>query len=223
VPRPSRWDDLLEAATDEFAERGFDRATIGGIADRVGIFKASVYHYVKSKEELLFAVVEQPAKELLEYMSALVASEATASEKLRSFFRRQVGIFSEHYPAAFVYLGLIGRESQPEAFRERDAEYIALLVAILDEGVDNGEFELAVAPKTAALALAGALGWMQHWFVPRSPAETDELADALYALAVGGLTGGKEALAGLPQLDATGDDPVGHHRDDASALPGRRS
>jgi AcrR family transcriptional regulator len=191
----------LKAAADEFAERGFDMATIEGIAARVGILKGSVYHYVKSKEDLLFAVVEQPAKELLEYLSDLSVADISAADKLRALFRRQIGLFAEFYPAAFVYLGLIGRSSQPEVFRHRDSQYMELLEGILQEGADQGEFQIALEPRVTALAVVGILDWMQHWFTPRDQAQADALADALFSLAVGGLAAGAPVLEGLPEFE----------------------
>lgn len=201
MPRPSRWNDLVEAAAEEFAELGFDRATIEGIAARVGILKGSVYHYVRSKEELLFAVIERPAKELLEYLADLAAADISASDKLRALFQRQIGLFADFYPAAFVYLGLIGRSSQPKVFRDRDAQYMNYLEGILQEGVERGEFQLASTSRVSAFALVGILDWMQHWFNPRDRAGTEELADALFSFALGGLAAGAPVLVGLAKSE----------------------
>lgn len=205
MPRPSRWTELVDAAADEFAERGFDGATIEGIAGRVGILKGSVYHYVRSKEELLFAVVERPATELLEYLAALAVADTSATDKLRALFRRQIGLFADFYPAAFVYLGLIGRSSQPEVFRERDAQYMNFLEDVLQQGVDRGEFQLASTPRVTALGLVGILDWMQHWFTPQDRASTEGLADALFSFAVGGLSAGAPVLAGLADEEEIGE------------------
>lgn len=216
MPRPSRWNDLVRAAAAEFAEKGFDLATIEGIAERVGILKGSVYHYVRSKEELLFAVVERPATELLEYLSDLSVADISPTEKLRALFRRQIGIFAEYYPAAFVYLGLIGRNSQPQAFRERDARYMDLLEGILRDGVACGDFQLATSPRVTALAVVGILDWMEHWYTPLGEFHTEDIADALFSFAVGGLSAGGSLMATLPPIvmadqvvhDGNVDDPV---------------
>ncbi len=197
MPRPSRRKDLVRAAAEEFAERGFDRATIEGIAERVGILKGSVYHYVDSKEELLFAVVDEPARALLAQLERLAHSDAPASERLLALFRAQVRIFADHYPAAFVYLDQIGKESQPEAFRARDAQFMSHLEKILDDGIRQGEYAPALDAKLAARAVIGILDWMQHWYRPGGPMDPGQLADGLFALAVGGLVGGAQVIEAI--------------------------
>ena len=60
MPRPSRWPDIVEAAAHAFRERGFAATSLEDIATEVGIWKGSLYHYIDSKEDLLFAVVRGP-------------------------------------------------------------------------------------------------------------------------------------------------------------------
>lgn len=206
MPRPSRRAEIVQAAAEEFRGRGYDAATLEGIAARVGILKGSLYHYVDSKEELLFAVIERPAHRLLAELRALVAVEASAVVRLRTLFRIQVAIFAEHYPAAFVYLSHIGHASHRPDFKAMDAEYMAAVTELVAAGVRDGEYRLPTTPDVAARAIVGQLDWMQHWFRPRDPASDRDLADRLFALALGGLASGAAMHAALraegPALDA---------------------
>ncbi|GAA4703161.1 TetR/AcrR family transcriptional regulator [Pseudonocardia yuanmonensis] len=199
MPRPSRWSEILAAAGEEFRDRGYENATLEGIGARVGILKGSIYNYVGSKEELLLAVVEQPAKQLLAELERLQADTGqTVAVRLRELIRMQVRIFADFYPAAFVYLQHIGRMTAPRFadFRDMDARYMAAVESLVAEGARTGEFSLAADPRTVARALVGMLDWMQHWFVPRGEAADRELADRLFAFALGGLVAGG-GLAGL--------------------------
>ncbi len=61
--RPGRPDTkalVLQAAKAEFAEKGFDRATLRGIALTAGVDAALVHHYFGSKDDLLLAALEVP-------------------------------------------------------------------------------------------------------------------------------------------------------------------
>src|SRR5271155_414620 len=51
-PLEERWPEILGAATEVFWEKGYDAATLQDIAERVGILKGSIYHYITSKSEL---------------------------------------------------------------------------------------------------------------------------------------------------------------------------
>lgn len=194
MPRPSRWPEILHAAGEEFRDHGYENATLEGIGARVGILKGSIYNYVGGKEELLLAVVEQPARALLAELERLRQDTGSSvAVRLRELIRMQVRIFSEWYPAAFVYLRHIGHmEQSPKfaEFREMDARYMAAVEGLLAEGAASGEFSLPAEPRTVARALVGMLDWMQHWFTPRGEAADLELADEVFALALGGLVAG---------------------------------
>jgi TetR/AcrR family transcriptional regulator, cholesterol catabolism regulator len=209
VPRPNRRAEILRAASAEFREHGYENATLEGIGARVGILKGSMYTYVASKEELLLAVVEEPARQLLAELERLRADRASSvALRLRSVFRRQVQIFADYYPAAFVYLQHVGVAARSPAFaefRDMDAAYMDAIEALLAEGAASGEFSLPAEPRTVARAIVGMLDWMQHWFTPRGRAADRELADGLFALAMGGLMAGGSARSLVRALE---DDPA---------------
>ena len=50
---------LLSAAAHLFRDKGFDRTTVRDIAASVGIQSGSIFHHFKSKEDILFAVMEE--------------------------------------------------------------------------------------------------------------------------------------------------------------------
>ncbi len=52
---------MLAAARTAFADRGFDRATIRGIATAAGVDPALVHHYFGNKDKLFLAAIEAPA------------------------------------------------------------------------------------------------------------------------------------------------------------------
>ena len=58
MKRDSTKDKILEAMYMLIAEKGYDKSSIGQIADRIGIKKASIYYYFASKEEILLELVQ---------------------------------------------------------------------------------------------------------------------------------------------------------------------
>ena len=50
---PKNLERLLEAAAELFLIEGYDGASMQQLADRVGLHKSSLYHYVTGKEDLL--------------------------------------------------------------------------------------------------------------------------------------------------------------------------
>lgn len=86
--KATRRDALLDAALDEFFERGFAGTRMDDIARRAGVSKGTVYLYFESKEELfqaLIASVTSPRIEEIEAIAANAASVFTALQQIAIF------------------------------------------------------------------------------------------------------------------------------------------
>lgn len=78
-PPPPRWkrraearpEEILDAALEEFTERGFDAARVEDIAKRAGLSKAGVYLYFPSKMALLEALIDAKVAPLAQQMQTL--------------------------------------------------------------------------------------------------------------------------------------------------------
>jgi AcrR family transcriptional regulator len=90
VPRAEREQQMLEAATALFTERGFDRVAMDQIAEAVGITKPMLYSYFDSKEGLYVACIERLAGPVMEAIQGAIrpgdAPESQLWSALRAFF-----------------------------------------------------------------------------------------------------------------------------------------
>ncbi|MGB6059224.1 MAG: TetR/AcrR family transcriptional regulator [Microthrixaceae bacterium] len=188
-PRPtgSRWEEILEAATAEFRDHGYEGANVREIATRVGMLKGSLYNYISGKADLFVAVVEKPAMQLLEGVEALADDDGSSSEKLRKLVRLEVDIFSEHYPSPFVYLARVQEPLDPR-FQEWDERYFEAVKRLLQSGVDRGEFHGNLDVEITARALLGMLAWMLNWYEPRGTAADDRIVEAFSSMIESGVT-----------------------------------
>lgn len=76
--------EIVEAARSLFKAKGYDATTIQDVLDHLGIAKGTIYHYFKSKEELLEAVIENIVDESIERMQTqMMDVQGNALEKLR--------------------------------------------------------------------------------------------------------------------------------------------
>ena len=187
MPRPSRWNEIIEAAAEAFRTNGYAATSLEDIASAVGMWKGSLYHYIDSKEDLLFAVVRGPAEEILNQLRELSHTDLPPTEKIRRATRSHVQILNSNFVYASVYLQEIaGRRKLPE-WTAMDREYLNLLESIVREGVDSGEFSAVTNPRVATLALIGSLNWLTHWYRPGGSWHADEIADQFCDLFLGGL------------------------------------
>jgi AcrR family transcriptional regulator len=72
-----RYRTILRGAGDLFARRGYHQASIRQIARAAGISLAGLYHYVESKEELLFLVLDRLLDDLQDSLGAALSSAET--------------------------------------------------------------------------------------------------------------------------------------------------
>jgi AcrR family transcriptional regulator len=77
---------ILNAALDVFSEYGFEGSSLQQIADRLGLTKAALYYYFRSKDELLGALVEPVIAELDEILDAH-AGERDSPARRRRFMQ----------------------------------------------------------------------------------------------------------------------------------------
>ncbi|MFD2251785.1 AcrR family transcriptional regulator [Pseudochelatococcus lubricantis] len=79
-----RYHDIIQAAAVLFAERGYLATSMRDIAERVGLLGGSLYHHIRSKEELFVAVHDYALQYASEQIEAAVARETTPWERLKA-------------------------------------------------------------------------------------------------------------------------------------------
>lgn len=208
-------EQLIDIAAALFEKKGFDQTNMNDIAGAIGLGRSAVYHYFRSKEEILAALVESesigPSGELekLRDTPGLSASDKLRRAIVMGVTRRLSG--QSRFNMLSRLEPQIPEELRPQYDHSR--RYILdLYVNLIEAGVASGEFR-EVNPKIAAFAVIGMANWTSRWFSPNgsmSPAEigaqvADFAVHALVAKSVVGLDAGSvrqitEALRG--QLDA---------------------
>ena len=142
--KDSRPGEILEAALDCFAERGFAATRLDDVAARAGVTKGTAYLYFKSKEELFKAVVSGYLVPTIEQFEAAAREQGPVSEILRSIATL---FFEKVYNTRFSALPkLVISESSnfPELARFYLDEVIdrvrRLLAVLIRRGIASGEF-----------------------------------------------------------------------------------
>lgn len=165
-PREERWPELIEVATEIFYEKGYEAASLQGIASRLGILKGSLYYYIESKEDLLFEVVKSVHAEGLANIESLAAGEGDALQRLRNVIIGHI----EHECANLKKTAVFLHELQALA-PERQAEilggehaYRGVFSNLIAAGQKEGLILDSLDPKLAALWILGSMNWVYRWF-----------------------------------------------------------
>ncbi|MDO8187827.1 TetR/AcrR family transcriptional regulator [Conexibacter sp. JD483] len=180
--------DIIEAATRIFSERGYHAASMSEIADALGMRKPSLYHHVRKKEDLLFAIHEQLIDELIEETLAVVSTSERPADKLRGALRVALGFVARHRDGVTVFLqerSAVSGERWNALVVKRDF-YEQMVTRIVAEGSAAGDF-VAVDPAIATKAVLAMANWGYTWFQPDGPLSADAVADTFATVALRGL------------------------------------
>jgi AcrR family transcriptional regulator len=131
----TRYDGIVKAAGEVIARRGFHQAHIRAIARAAGLSLAGLYHYVGSKDDLLFLVLDGALDRLLASLDAAVAAARRPEDKLRALVRTHLA-FASAEAAALKIINrdweLLGGAARSEVAAKR-AAYLQRGVTILGE------------------------------------------------------------------------------------------
>jgi TetR/AcrR family transcriptional regulator, cholesterol catabolism regulator len=180
--------DIIAAATRVFSRAGYHAATMTEIADEVGIRKASLYHHIRRKEDLLLAIHEQLIDELTAQMLTALEGVEDPPEKLAATLRVALSFVSRHRDGVTVFLQE-RRQLQGARWEavvaKRDA-YEHIVQEIIADGTRSGAFA-ELPPAIVAKALLGMANWGYTWFDADGPLSADEVAAIFSAIALRGL------------------------------------
>ena len=158
-PRDVRMVEIIDAAMVEFAEKGFEKASMDSIAKRANLSKGGVYHHFKSKDDILLAA-NAKATEPARYILNEIESMESPAEKLRIYIKRYLTYWTKHSKAlVFTYLSLSKSLGDSRFFGPYDdygAGTMTALEKIYREGITQKEFRQHDS-KARALALITAL------------------------------------------------------------------
>jgi TetR/AcrR family transcriptional regulator, cholesterol catabolism regulator len=216
---PSRYDQKLElilrTSARIFAEKSYHSTSMRDISRATGVSLAGLYHYCKSKEELLFLIQDHCFGRVLERLEQRISEVADPFEKLRIFIDNHLSFFA----ANMAEMKVLSHEAESLAgemhqhVSERKRQYTARARKILAELQQaqgnapsrtprrNGQIKKGARPvdlTVATYALFGMMNWIYNWYDPGGKLSVNQLVDNITRLFLNGFL----SRAGEPALAA---------------------
>ncbi|MBD5341073.1 MAG: TetR family transcriptional regulator [Bacteroides sp.] len=149
---------FIEVARQLFARKGVENTTMNDIASASDKGRRTIYTYFKSKREIFNAVIDNESEQLLQRLRVIVAQAISPEEKLREYVDCRLQTMRE----------IVSRNGSLRAGFFRDVRKVdraraiisrkeaALLMEILREGIETGDFEIE-SVKESALIIVNAI------------------------------------------------------------------
>lgn len=185
--------EILAAAAQVFAEEGYDRASIRGVAERAGVSVAGLYYYVRSKEELLYLIQFHAFDELVERFKTESAELTEPVERLRLLIRNHLQRFLPNMAELIVCSREIDRlvGDLRKDIENKHREYFGLALSIFNQLAEReGGAAPSVEPRMAALAMFGSINWVHTWYRPGSGSSAEVMTEDLLRLYLRGVLPG---------------------------------
>lgn len=167
----------MRAAVQLFARKGFGNTGVREIADLATMNVASIYHHFSSKEELLFAIVEESFRATYEPARRIVNETPEPARALALVTRHHIEVHCEHAAETIVSDGELGSLSGPgreRALALRDS-YEQLWDELLRRGQEQGVFRLDDL-ELVRIAVLTMCSQVAAWYRPTGRVEVDRIA-----------------------------------------------
>jgi AcrR family transcriptional regulator len=161
MPKTQRMNQIIQAALDEFLNKGYEGASMEGIARKARISKGGLYHHFKSKDEiLLFA--NQKFDEPINKIRMQASGKTSAENGLIYYVEQYLKYWKRHQREIVFYsLSMTKVLDSPDLWQMYEAyieKYIAFIQALFQHGIDTGEFSDHSARESAITLIAALDG-----------------------------------------------------------------
>ena len=183
-----RKQQIEDAASTLFRERGYAATSVRDIAQALNIQGPSLYAHVASKEDVLWSIVNRAAERFNAEVAPLAAATTPPPQRLRDMIRGHVAVVTSSQKDAAVFLHewrFLSPNRQAEMAVRRDS-YEALFRQAIADGVHSGYFQ-PVDTKLAAMAILSALNGIATWYRPDGILSADEIAEIFAELFINAL------------------------------------
>ncbi|MDX6403625.1 MAG: TetR/AcrR family transcriptional regulator, cholesterol catabolism regulator [Blastocatellia bacterium] len=210
----SRYDQKLElilrASARIFAEKSYHSTSMRDISRATKVSLAGLYHYCKSKEELLFLIQDHCFGRVLERLEERLQGESDPVAKLRIFVDNHLSFFA----ANMAEMKVLSHEAESlagdlhEHVSSRKRQYTRTARKILSEvqqaATTSTRSRRNGPPKTnskpldltaATYALFGMMNWIYNWYDPRGKLSVGQLVDNITRLFLSGFLSQAEPAA----------------------------
>jgi TetR/AcrR family fatty acid metabolism transcriptional regulator len=184
---------ILDAAVRVFARKGYHTCRVGDIAEEAGVAHGLLYHYFRSKEELLETIFRETWRELLDAVQSVEETDETARERLAGIAKILLRSWRRDPDLVRVLVREVTRSSHlQERIDEIEAAF-AGLERIIARGQAEGEFRADLDPRMAAYVFYGALEEILTGWVLGQLEDGDEQITRAEETVVGVICGGLAA------------------------------
>jgi TetR/AcrR family fatty acid metabolism transcriptional regulator len=170
---------LLDAAVRVFARKGYHASRVGDIAEEAGVAHGLLYHYFKSKDQVLEAVFHENWTVLQARIASVEETDEPAADQLRHISAIVLRTWLHLPDVVRVVIREFGRSPELAERIGELAQPIDVIQRVISRGIETGEFRKDIDPRVAATVVYGSIDeLLTAWVLDRLPAGEEDVAAA---------------------------------------------
>ncbi len=159
--------DVLKVAAKLIRIHGYHGTSTQMIADALGVSKSTIFHHIKSKQDMLFQILNEPMQKVYPDLQEIYSRQLSPTQKLELAVVNHILVLVDSIEVVAVLLQ--ERDCIKPPYSEilepvRDG-YGQIFYLIIEDGVNSGEFK-QINPRVATLAILGMCNWLVQWYNP---------------------------------------------------------
>jgi AcrR family transcriptional regulator len=182
---------IIDTSARVFARSGYHATGIMELCAENDLGKGALYHYIGSKEELLAAIHDRVMDEVMLGANRVAVAGGPPSRQLIRLGEELLDVIHRYPDHVWVFLheflALTGERA--EQFRGRRREYERRVEAIIQAGLDSGEFR-DLQPRLTAMAWLGMHNYTYLWLKPGGRLSARDVAKPFAEIFMRGITSG---------------------------------
>lgn len=187
--RQEKVDAVIRVAAIAFAEKGFERTSMGDIAKDLGVTKPTLYNYFPSKAALLNACHRKAIGRFAAAAKEAAEHGGTGVSKLQLYLTRALEYSTDDLGRAFVLLDDRDLDATiRKAFAKLRAEIEAEILGFVRQAISAGDISPTYDDKLVAVAIVASFNTIPIWYKSSGPMTVGKIADQYLRMFFDGLT-----------------------------------
>ena len=186
---------ILRHAAQEFADKGYEGASIRDISRSSGVSLSGLYYYVESKQKLLYLIQIHTFRTILARLQAALRGVADPVKRLSILVHNHLEYFLRH-PMEMKVLAHEDDALEGE-YRKEVGEikrrYYGLALEIFEDLRRTGQAR-RLNPRVTVLSLFGMMNWIHTWHRPQMDPRAKALSEAMAEMFLHGVMNGHRAV-----------------------------
>lgn len=195
-----RFSEILDYATEVFAEKGYEGASMRDLSRLSGISLAGLYYYFDSKEKLLYLIQKHTFTTIIDRLRERLATSSDPEERIRIFVHNHVdyAVAKQKAMKVLSHEDDVLKNGYWAELAAIKREYYKICVGLVD-GLAQAENlsrlgrrasgKNGIATRTAVMGLFGMMNWLYTWYKPRIDPDAEAIARQVSDIFLRGVRG----------------------------------